>query len=410
MWTISSSMRFAVAVLVPDLQDPNGLGWSYWSIAFAFSLQWLLAGLAGPVMGWLGDRHGVRLTLILGTLLFVAGMLLTGTMTQIWQFYLYFGLLLGTAMAVFQVPLVSGVTVWFRKRLGLAMGTMQAVHGLGTAAFIPLMAILFTNLGLRWTFWVPGIIGGTLLFILLWYFRDDPAKMGLRPVGAPEDEPIKLIQRDAVYQAKTTAFLRQAQRKGTFWNLIGIHFWGCMGHNIFIIFLVAMAVDGGLQRDTAVGAYLLLMVVSMITRFVVPILADRTGTKIVLLVCFSLQVLPPLLLLVTLDPWAFYVFAIVFGIGLGGEVPAFPIINRQYFGTAPIGAVYGWQMLGNGVGMALGPLAGGFLWDLTGDFVASIWLSIALSFIGLVSVALLPTTSKELTPDWENNLPNTATT
>ena len=50
MWTISSSMRFAVAVLVPDLQDPNGLGWSYWSIAFAFSLQWLLAGLAGPVL------------------------------------------------------------------------------------------------------------------------------------------------------------------------------------------------------------------------------------------------------------------------------------------------------------------------------------------------------------------------
>ncbi len=405
MWTISSSMRFSATVLVPHLQDPNGFGWSYGAIAFAFALQWFLAGLMGPVMGWLGDRHGARRAMMLGSALFIAGMLLTGTMSHLWQFYLYFGILMGGAMAVFQVPLVSGVTVWFRRHLGVAMGSMQAVQGLGTAALIPLVAFLFTHFGLKWTFWVPGIGGGALLVLLLRYFRDDPAEMGMRPVGSSEDEPIRRITRDAAHKMRASVFLRQAQRTGTFWNLIGIHFWGCMGHNIFVVFLVAMAMDGGLSRREAVGVYILLIVVSMITRFVVPILADRMGSKGVLTVCFSLQVLPPLLLLATQDAWAFYAFAALFGIGLGGEVPAFPIINRQYFGNAPIGTVYGWQMLGNGVGMALGPLAGGFLWDLTGDFVAAVWLSIALSAVGLVSVVLLPTTSRELTPDWEKELP-----
>ena len=115
-----------------------------------------------------------------------------------------------------------------------------------------------------------------------------------------------------------------------------------------------------------------------------------------------------MILLLTQDAWAFYLFAGVFGVGLGGEVPIFPIINRQYFGNAPIGTVYGWQMLGNGLGMALGPITGGFLWDVTGDFTSAVVLSSAMSLVGLVSVLLLPTTSRLLTPDWERLLPPTA--
>ena len=152
MWIISSSVRFSATVLIPNLQDPNGFGWSYGAIAFGFSLQWLLTGISGPVMGWLGDRHRVRPIMVLGAFLFIAGMLLTGTMTHLWQFYLYFGILLGAALSVFQVPLVSGVTVWFRRYLGAAMGGLQGLQSLGTVALIPLIAFLFSQFGLKWTF------------------------------------------------------------------------------------------------------------------------------------------------------------------------------------------------------------------------------------------------------------------
>jgi MFS family permease len=105
------------------------------------------------------------------------------------------------------------------------------------------------------------------------------------------------------------------------------------------------------------------------------------------------------------DPWAFYLFAVLFGIGLGGEVPLFPIINRQYYGSAPIGTVYGWQMFGNGIGMGLGPLVGGFLWDVTGNFLSIVFASVGFSLLGLVSVLVLPRTSHVLTPNWEDSLP-----
>ncbi|MEE8291319.1 MAG: MFS transporter [Candidatus Tectomicrobia bacterium] len=405
MWMISTSIRFSVTVLIPHLQDPQGFGWSYGAIAFAFSLQWFLSGVAGPVMGWLGDRYGIRRIMVLGALLFIAGMMLTGTMTHLWQFYLYFGILLGAAMSVFQVPLVSGVTVWFRTSLGVAMGSMQALQSAGTVLLIPLMAFLFAQFGLRWTFWFPGLIGGTILLVLIRPFYNEPADIGLRPFGTPRDEPISRSQTDDTAMIRASVFLRHAKRTHAFWNLINIHFWGCMGHNIFIVFLVAMAIDRGLSRDTAIGAYITLTVFSTLARFLVPIMADWLGAKGVMTVCFALQVFPPFILLLGQDPWTFFLFAGLFGLGMGGEVPVFPIINRQYFGNAPIGTVYGWQMLGNGLGMGLGPLIGGFLWDKTGDFANPVILSSALSLVGLLSVLLLPSTSRVLLPHWEESLP-----
>ena len=106
------------------------------------------------------------------------------------------------------------------------------------------------------------------------------------------------------------------------------------------------------------------------------------------------------------EAWHFYLFAALFGIGFGGEMSAFPIINRQYYGgKAPIGTTYGYQMMGAGIGMATGALIGGQLRDWTGDFDATMGLSLGLSLIGVISIMVLPTTNKELLPDWEDQLP-----
>ena len=409
MWTTSSAIRFAASLLVPDLE--RDLGWSYGFIAAAFTIQWILSGLLGPVVGWLGDRYGVRKVMFGGAILFIAGMLLTGTMTQIWMFWLYFGVILAAAMAVFQVTLVSGVTIWFRTKLGLAMGTLQGLQGVGTALVILIVFGLFSASGLQWTFWGPGIVGGTILLLGIRYFHNEPAAIGLRPFGASESEPILRLQDNPVAKVRASVFLKQAQNTSSFWNLIGIHFWGCAGHNVILIFLVAIAEDDsiGLSRGMAVAVYVTLNVVSTITRFAVPVAADRMGRKGVMGASFILQTLPLVLLifavLVYPEAWLFFVFAILFGIGMGGEMTAFPIINRQYYGDAPIGATYGFQMMGAGIGMALGPLAAGFLWDVTDAIWPMLILSFGLSLVGVVSIWALPTTSHQVIPGWEDSLP-----
>ena len=173
----------------------RGFGWSYGAISLAFSLQWIIFGLASPYVGWLGDRYGVRWFLLVGAVLFIAGMLLTGIMSNLWQFYLFFGVVLGVASTIFTVLPVSGITLWFRRHLGIAMGVVWSFQGIGVVAFLFLIGAAFGELGIRWIFWLPGMAGGALLLLLVRFFYNGPADIGLRPFGDLGNEPIQRPRR-----------------------------------------------------------------------------------------------------------------------------------------------------------------------------------------------------------------------
>ena len=406
MGCITSAVRFAAAALVPYLRDSaSGFGWSYGAISLGFSLQWFVLGVVSPYIGSLGDRYGVRRLLFLGAFLFIAGMLLTGIMTSLWQFYLFFGVMLGIATTIFSILLVTGVTLWFRKHLGVAMGAVGSFQGAGSIGFLFLIAVAFDLLGMKWIFWIPGIAGGAIILLLIKFFYNEPADIGLRPLGAPKSEPIQRPQKDEMAKTRAKVFLQQAQRTGAFWNLIGIHFWGCMGHNIINVLLVAIAVDRGLSLGVAAGVLATQQITGVFARGAVPIIADRVGSKSVWVVGMSLQALPLLIILFVHDAWAFYLFAFLFGIGQGSEVPTFPIANRQYFGNVPQGSLYGWQNIGNGLGMGLAPVVAGFLWDITGTYAVPLSMALGFSLMALISALLLPSSSRNLIPHWEESLP-----
>ena len=413
MRLFSSSFRSSSSILIPRLVD--SFGWSYGAVGLGFALQWVVSGMLGPSAGWMGDRYGARVTMTIGALLFIAGMVLTGFMTSLWQFYLFFGVILSASMGIFQVPLTASVTMWFRKHLGTGMGLLQSAQGIGPLVAVPIMLLVIAAFGgglpgLRAAFWVPGIIGGVAILGLVRLFYDEPAQIGMRPLGASENEPVRRVQRGEVARIRTRVFFKQAQRTLAFWNLIGIHFWGCAGHAIVLVYLVAIAEAEGVSPGLAAGAFVTLSVTSTVTRFAVPVLADQLGSKGIMAVCFALQTLPIVLLFFAVDTWQFYLFSVLFGIGFGGEMSAFPIINRQYYGSAPIGTTYGWQMMGAGIGMAAGSLIGGWLRDLTDNFDATMGLSLVLSLVGVFSIVILPSTRSHQLPDWEEQLPPEAQT
>ena len=410
MGFITSAMRFAAAALVPHLIDPaEDFGWSYGAVTLAFSLQWIVLGLVSPYVGLLGDRYGVRKLLLLGALLFIASMMLTGIMTDLWQLYLFFGVFLGVSTSIFTVLPVSGVSLWFRRHLGVAMGVVWSLQGSGVIVLLLLIGAAFSQLGMQWTFWIPGIAGGALLLLTVRFFYNGPAAIGLRPLGATADEPIQRDGQgtggDEVAKIRAKVFIQQARRTATFWNLIGIHYWGCMGHNIINVLIVAIAVDRGLSFGVAAGVLIAQQAAGIVTRGVVPFVAERWGSRNVWVLGMALQTFPLLLIFFVHDAWAFYLFAILFGIGQGCEVPTFPIANRQYYGNVPQGSLFGWQNLGNGLGMGLAPVCAGVLWDLTGTYVAPLIMSLVFSLMGLLSAWLLPSPRTRQIPDWEQHLP-----
>jgi len=406
MVLVTSSIRFAAAALVPYLNDAaSGFGWGYSAITLGFSLQWIVLGLVSPYIGEIGDKYGMRLLLFFGGIAFIAGMLLTGVMSSLWQFYVFFGVLLGLASSIFTVLPISGLTLWFRKHLGLAMGSIWSFQGIGVIAFIFFIGALFDELGMKWIFWLPGIIGGALILVLTRFFYDSPGAIGIRPLGADPLEPIGKPEKDETTKIRASVFLQQAKKTGTFWNMIGIHYWGCMGHQIINVLLVAIAVERGVGLDQAVGILATQQGIGVFARAAVPVVAERLGSKSVWVVGMALQAFPVLIIFVAQDTWAFYLFAVLFGIGQSCEVPTFPIANRQYYGNVPQGSLYGWQSIGSGFGMGTAPFAAGILWDVTGTYMAPLLMSLGFSVIAFISAVLLPSPKIPLIPDWENNLP-----
>ena len=116
----------------------------------------------------------------------------------------------------------------------------------------------------------------------------------------------------------------------------------------------------------------------------------------------------PIIMFGPAEPWLFYLFAVSFGIGFGGEWTGYLIINRQYFGDGPMGTVYGWQTTGALMGHFIATALAGLIMYTTGSYMAVLGLSMAYSLGGVVVIALLDNNSQVLIPDWENELPDEA--
>ena len=115
------------------------------------------------------------------------------------------------------------------------------------------------------------------------------------------------------------------------------------------------------------------------------LVADRVGSKRVLVAGLALQAVAISLYLVTRELAHFYAVALMFGFAYGGVMPLYAILVREYFGARIMGTTFGAVGFASTLGMALGPLAGGLLYDASGSYA---WLFIASCGIGLGAVAI----------------------
>jgi MFS family permease len=152
-----------------------------------------------------------------------------------------------------------------------------------------------------------------------------------------------------------------------------------------------MATFKGIPGLEAAGVLAAIAGASVFSRFGFSVLADRFGGRATLTASLLGQSVPVIILFFANEAWAFYLFAVVFGLCYGGEMVSFPIVNLQLFGTrAPLGSIFSFEMVGAGIGMALGGWLGGSLFDMTGDYTWSLCVSLVAGCLGLPLALTLP--------------------
>ena len=119
----------AYGVFLPVLAET--FGWSRGAISAALSLNLILGGVAGFVVGALADRHGPRLLLVVTVILATAGFMLVATVHSLWQLYLFVGVLAGVGMSGFYLLGASTVAHWLVAHRGLAHAVVFVGLNLG---------------------------------------------------------------------------------------------------------------------------------------------------------------------------------------------------------------------------------------------------------------------------------------
>ena len=168
--------------------------------------------------------------------------------------------------------------------------------------------------------------------------------------------------------------------------MLGLTFFACCAaHSGPIFHMVSYAIICGIAPMAAVSIYSVEGLAGLGGRLLLGVLGDRLGVKPVLIAGLLVQALAIGAYLFVSELGEFYVLAVIFGIAYGGVMPLYAVLAREYFGQRIMGTVFGAATMLSSLGMAFGPLAGGWVFDTFGSYA---WLFIGSVAVGLGAVAM----------------------
>jgi MFS family permease len=371
-----------VPVIYVALRD--SFRWSAAATAGIFSIGGLTGALCAPLLGHMLDRIGPRYLFPLGGLLILTGYLSSSYITELWQLYLFYSVLatLGENM-ISSFTTAATLSPWFPRNRGRMLGLADAGNSVGQVIFLPLAQVLISSIGWRDTF---------RLFGLLFFLLVGPANFFLqrRPPGhAHPARGNKVSKTRAPTPANSTPNVRlrpQILRRPVVWFLVMARLLAAMGNHLTQVHVVAFFIMAGYSPLLAASAIGAVGVAGMVGRPLSGTLSDLLGREVIYTVGSGMQIVGIVAILTLGDGhrlWPIILFVALNGLsdGIGGLVVGAKAADL--FPARTLGAVMGLVQMGRGLGITVGPLLGGFLFDLQGNYVTAYLLAVTLVCIAI---------------------------
>lgn len=377
---VNYGVRYTKTVLIKDVTAELNIGRGAGSLPFTISI--LVYALLAPLVGRLVDRYGPRWVMMVGALLAGVGLWLCSTINSLAAFIFFFGIVFGIGgNGIGLVPSNTSVTMWFRRRLGMALGIATAGIGFGTMILPRLTGWINAEWGWRASFQFLGYAAWALVIPIFFLLRPRERK----GEGEGEDKADAGSGPAVEDKARTKPgglTLRESMRTSSFWLLffgfvlIVIAMYGVMVHQ------VPYATDRGIDKGWADWSITIVGATSIAGRFFFGWLSDRTREKKAALYPACALLLASMTILIFVrNLWSLMVFSALFGFGYAAYGPVIPAVVSEVFGKLNMGAIFGAVTTGGATGGALGPVITGWIFDISASYFWA-WI------MGLACVAL----------------------
>ena len=373
----AAAMRSLPGILMRPLEAE--FGWSRAAIALAVSINVLLFGLAGPILGRVMDRVGPRVVAsgaIATVALGAAGTLL---MTRSWHMDLLWGLVVGAGSG--GVTMVMGSTVvnrWFVRQRGLALGVLGAATSAGQIVFTPTLM----HLTLRWgwrgsTLFMAGILAVLVFPLAALFLRNRPSDLGLQPYGVDG-----AIDQSAAIQPDPHP-MRRVVRTADFWLLAGsFAICGLTTSGLIQTHLISHGTEHGFSEMTMAAALGVMGAADVIGTIASGWICDRFGARGPLAFYYLFRGVSLLLLPYVHTRGMMLAFAVLYGLNWISTVPPTSALAADRFGRQNVGLVFGWIFFAHQVGAAIAAYGAGLLHVWLGNYTLSFLLAGALALLG----------------------------
>jgi predicted MFS family arabinose efflux permease len=367
--TLSMGIRHGFGLFLQPVTMDRG--WSRETFAFAIAVQNLTWGLAGPFAGALADRFGAFRVLLLGSLLYAAGLVTMGLASTGLAFTGSAGVMLGLAQSGCTYAIVYGVigrNVPADKR-SWAMGVAAAAGSFGQFLMVPVENWLIGGFGWQTALFLLGCLALAIM----------PLAYGLK-------EPARGVSHG--HQQSVGSALREALGHPSF-QLLMAGYFVCGFQVVFIgVHMPSYLKDHGLTPNVATTALALIGLFNVVGTYAAGSLGARWPKRYILSTIYALRSVAIVIFLnVPLTPWSVYIFASVMGVLWLSTVPPTNALVAHIFGVQYLSMLGGFVFLSHQLGSFLGVWLGGRLYDTTGSYDVVWWIAVALGvFAALINL------------------------
>ena len=366
-------------------------GWQRGPTSAAFSVTWIGTGILSIFVGRLNDLIGPRVIMTVAGCFVGLGCLLISTLDNIWQLFLYYGVI-NIGMSAALIPIMSTITRWFVKKRALMSGIVLAGTGVALMVVVPFSNQLIASYGWRSSYTVVGAATFVIIVISSQFLRRDPAQMGQLPYG---------------YDATNTAYaggpisgltVTEAVRTGQLYLLAAVYFCTYFLFYVIIAHAVLYATGNNVPPTQAVTIISVIGVAGIAGRVLMGMFADRFGHKRTMVLGGVLVMVAFALLLISPSIWMMYAYAALFGFGHGGLATMESPMTAHIFGMRSHGAILGMVFTGDTLGGALGPILAGFIFDQMQSYTLVFQMCALISVINLIVILSLRPIKQLLMP------------
>jgi len=309
-------------------------------------------------------------------------------MNNLWYFYGGYTIIGVGIAATSLVPATAVVSNWFKKHRGTAIGIMSTGVGAGGLVLAPFIgSYLIPTFGWRASYLTLALLTWIIIPLALLVIRTKPADMGLYPDGMQAPEVVS--ETKAPPSAPEGLSLKMALATSGFW-LIAVSFLTSGFSQIGTLqSQVPHIMDIGFPLATAATALGGVGLGSLVGKFVFGWLCDHIQAKYALCIGLGLQ-LAALIILISVGPASplsiIWLYAIIFGLGVGSWLPTMSMLISTNFGLASYGAIFGMINLAQSIGTATGPLMAGFMYDAMNTYHEAFIIFLILYIVAIPAI------------------------